>query len=116
MVSRFLAKQRSGEYRVSISQQELTAHDVASRILRRENFLIALIDRGVLDLRPVVPFVGAWSRLVVPGVVWCGLVWSCLVCVCTYMCLSHATPHHHALLGWRGVAWLWIQMTAQQQP
>lgn len=58
MVARFLEKQRSGEYRVSISQQELTAHDVASRILRRENFLIALIDQNVLDLRPVIPILG----------------------------------------------------------
>lgn len=58
MVAHFLEKQRSGEYRVSISQQELTAHDVASRILRRENFLIALIDQNVLDLRPVIPVLG----------------------------------------------------------
>lgn len=58
VVARFLEKQRSGEYRVSISQQELTAHDVASRILRRENFLVALIDQKVLDLRPIIPILG----------------------------------------------------------
>lgn len=63
VVARFLEKQRSGEYRVSIisQEQELTAHDVASRILRRDNFLVALIDQGVLDLRPVIPVLGAWS-------------------------------------------------------
>lgn len=68
MVARFLEKQRSGEYRVSISQQELTAHDVASRILRRENFLIALIDQNVLDLRPVIPVLGQCARLT--GLLW----------------------------------------------
>ena len=56
VVSRFLGKQRSGEYRVSI-HGEITAKDIACRIMRRENFLIALISRRVLDLslpRPAV--------------------------------------------------------------
>jgi len=56
VVSRFLAKQRSGEYRVSI-HGEITAKDIACRIMRRENFMIALMNRRVLDLalpRPAV--------------------------------------------------------------
>jgi autophagy-related protein 9 len=57
VVSRLLEKQRTGEYRVSINK-EITAHDVACRIMRRENFLIACLNRGILNLRLPLPFVG----------------------------------------------------------
>jgi hypothetical protein len=57
VVQRLLEKQGSGEYRVSINRH-LTAHDIASRIMRRENFLIALFNMGILDLRLRLPFIG----------------------------------------------------------
>lgn len=50
-------KQARGEYRVSITSN-VTAKDVACRIMRRENFLIALINHSVLDLRLPLPFLG----------------------------------------------------------
>ncbi len=63
VVARFLEKQRSGTYRVSINR-DITAHDIACRIMRRENFLIALINRRVLDLSLPRP---AWLVSTVVG-------------------------------------------------
>jgi autophagy-related protein 9 len=44
------------------STAKLDAHDVANRILRQENYLIALFNKDLLDLR--VPLPGALSRFV----------------------------------------------------
>lgn len=43
----------------SQSKERLDAHDIANRLMRRENFLIALINKDVLDLSiPLPPFTG----------------------------------------------------------
>lgn len=41
----------------SQSKERLDAHDIANRLMRRENFLIALINKDVLDLSIPLPFV-----------------------------------------------------------
>lgn len=38
------------------SKERLDAHDIANRIMRRENFLIAMLNKDVLDLRIPLPF------------------------------------------------------------
>jgi len=52
VVSKLVALQQSGEYRVAIhnSGQDLDALVIANRILRKENFMVALFNRGLLDL------------------------------------------------------------------
>lgn len=40
----------------SQSKERLDAHDVANRLMRKENFLIAMINKDVLDLSLPVPF------------------------------------------------------------
>lgn len=40
----------------SQSKERLDAHDIANRLMRRENFLIALINKDVLDLSIPLPF------------------------------------------------------------
>jgi hypothetical protein len=52
VVSKLRELQRSGQYRVAIHQHSdhLDALVVANRIMRKENFLIAMLNCGVLDL------------------------------------------------------------------
>lgn len=38
--------------------QVLSPHHIACRIMRRENFIIAMVNKGVLDLRMTVPLLG----------------------------------------------------------
>lgn len=59
VVSKLISLQQSGEYRIAIHNngQGLNALVIANRILRKENFLVALFNRGLLDLRP--PFAHA---------------------------------------------------------
>lgn len=40
----------------SQSKERLDAHDIANRLMRRENFLIALINKDVMDLSIPLPF------------------------------------------------------------
>lgn len=40
----------------SQSKERLDAHDIANRLMRRENFLIALINKDIMDLSVPVPF------------------------------------------------------------
>jgi len=51
VVNRFIAVQKKN----GIHQSTLTAHHIASRILRKENYMIALINRDILDLSLPVP-------------------------------------------------------------
>jgi autophagy-related protein 9 len=44
------------------TQAKLDAHDIANRIMRQENYLIALFNKELLDLR--VPLPGVLSRFV----------------------------------------------------
>lgn len=39
------------------SKQRMDAHDIANRLMRRDNYLIALINKDVLDLTLPVPFI-----------------------------------------------------------
>jgi hypothetical protein len=41
--------------RLCIVKDQLTAHDIANRILRKENFLVALVNQGLLPLQPLGP-------------------------------------------------------------
>lgn len=40
----------------SQSKQRMDAHDIANRLMRRENYMIALINKDILDLTLPVPF------------------------------------------------------------
>ncbi|KAI6245902.1 Autophagy-related protein [Erysiphe necator] len=43
----------------SQSKQRLDAHDIANRLMRRENYLIALFNKDILDLTLPIPFLKA---------------------------------------------------------
>ncbi|KAK7614529.1 autophagy protein Apg9-domain-containing protein [Phyllosticta paracitricarpa] len=40
------------------SKQRMDAHDIANRVMRRENYLIALFNKDILDLTIPIPFLG----------------------------------------------------------
>lgn len=44
------------KYLGSQSKQRLDAHDIANRLMRRENYLIAMFNKDVLDLTLPIPF------------------------------------------------------------
>ncbi|KAI8956749.1 APG9-domain-containing protein [Daldinia sp. FL1419] len=52
---RFLSKQL-GQHIASQSKERLDAHDIANRLMRRENYIIALFNKDVLDLTAPIPF------------------------------------------------------------
>ncbi len=49
-------KERHRKFMGSQSKQRMDAHDIANRLMRRDNYLIALINKDILDLTLPVPF------------------------------------------------------------
>jgi autophagy-related protein 9 len=49
-------KEYMKKYLGSQSKQRLDAHDIANRLMRKENYLIALFNKEILDLTLPVPF------------------------------------------------------------
>jgi autophagy-related protein 9 len=41
------------------SRQSMDAHDIANRLMRRENYLIAIFNKDVMDLTIEIPFLGS---------------------------------------------------------
>ena len=48
--------ERHRHFMGSQSKQRMDAHDIANRLMRRDNYLIALINKDVLDLTLPIPF------------------------------------------------------------
>ena len=55
VVERVVRLQESGEYKIAIHRRALSAHDIACRVMRKENYLIAFINQGILALHGPVP-------------------------------------------------------------
>lgn len=49
-------KEKHRRFLGSQSKQRMDAHDIANRLMRRDNYLIALINKEILDLTLPVPF------------------------------------------------------------
>ncbi len=67
----------------SQSKQRMDAHDIANRLMRKENYLIALFNKDVLDLTLPLPFIGKrqlFSRT---------LEWNINQCVMDYVFNDH---------------------------
>ncbi|KAI5854091.1 APG9-domain-containing protein [Durotheca rogersii] len=52
---RFISSQL-GRHVASQSKERLDAHDIANRLMRRENYIIALFNKDILDLTAPLPF------------------------------------------------------------
>lgn len=62
------------KYLGSQSKQRLDAHDIANRLMRKENYLIALFNKEILDLTLPVPFLQGrqlFSRTMLWTLDWC---------------------------------------------
>ncbi|KAJ6171747.1 Autophagy-related protein 9 [Penicillium chermesinum] len=58
----------------SQSKQRMDAHDIANRLMRRENYMIALINKDILDLTLPIPFLRnrqLFSRTLEWNLNWC---------------------------------------------
>jgi autophagy-related protein 9 len=69
------------KYLGSNSKERLDAHDIANRLMRKENYLIALFNKEILDLSLPVHFLGArqlFSRTLLWNLDWCvmGLIFN----------------------------------------
>ncbi|KAL6239136.1 hypothetical protein BDW75DRAFT_167766 [Aspergillus navahoensis] len=63
----------------SQSKQRMDAHDIANRLMRKENYLIALINKDILDLTLPIPFLRnrqLFSRI---------LEWNINLCIMDYV-------------------------------
>jgi autophagy-related protein 9 len=62
------------KYLGSQSKQRLDAHDIANRLMRKENYLIALFNKEILDLTLPIPFLQGrqlFSRTMLWNLDWC---------------------------------------------
>ena len=62
------------KYLGSQSKQRLDAHDIANRLMRKENYLIALFNKEILDLTLPLPFLQGrqvFSRTMLWNLDWC---------------------------------------------
>eukprot|EP00357_Protocruzia_adherens_P027133 CAMPEP_0115008128 /NCGR_PEP_ID=MMETSP0216-20121206/21694_1 /TAXON_ID=223996 /ORGANISM="Protocruzia adherens, Strain Boccale" /LENGTH=677 /DNA_ID=CAMNT_0002375409 /DNA_START=238 /DNA_END=2271 /DNA_ORIENTATION=+ len=57
------------KYRYCIVKDELTALDIASRIMRKENYLVAMVNSGVLKTKIKLPYLGE-KRVFTKAVEW----------------------------------------------
>jgi autophagy-related protein 9 len=102
VVDRLALLHEHGAFRVS-SKPKLTVHDVALRIMRKENYLIGLINKNALDL-----FVPWWLSPVASEQLFLtqSLEWSLSFCIMDYMFgensdISADFLHDVAGLQWR---------------
>lgn len=52
------------------SKQRMDAHDIANRLMRRENYLIALVNKDVLDLTVPLPFLRGRGMILTRTLEW----------------------------------------------
>lgn len=71
-----------GKHRIAVKER-LTEHDIVSRIMRKENFMIAFINKDILDIKLpwwVTPFIGPQKLFLTQS-----LEWSINFCVLHHM-------------------------------
>lgn len=79
IVQKIIRLQETGEYRVAIHGQEISALTVAQIIMRKENFMVAFVNRRMLDLTLPWPLNSRkefFSK---------SLEWSMYFCILSYM-------------------------------
>ncbi|EGG01953.1 uncharacterized protein MELLADRAFT_49970, partial [Melampsora larici-populina 98AG31] len=69
----------------SVLQRKLDAHDVANQIMREENYLIALFNKDILDLRPPLPSWMSGNALIGDRQLTTSLEWNLEFCLRGYL-------------------------------
>lgn len=60
------------------SKQRMDAHDIANRLMRKENYMIALMNRDAFDVTVPIPFIGNvqfWTRTIQWNIGLCLMDW-----------------------------------------
>lgn len=80
------------------SKVRLNAHDIANRIMRKENYIIALINKEVLDLSLSIPFLSnVNSFLSNKSVLTKTLDWNIKLCINNFIFNQHGQINSHVL-------------------
>ena len=115
VVAKILELQQSGTYRVAIHGQDLDALVIAQRIMRKENFLVALFNRHLLDL--TVP--GIKGHLLCPSLEVCHRLLECTLHMhysytrqlyCSGACISAFLTSCSITSTKYGPPFIWIQL------
>ncbi|KAI8460130.1 autophagy protein Apg9-domain-containing protein, partial [Phakopsora pachyrhizi] len=69
----------------SVLQRKLDAHDVANQIMREKNYLIALFNKDVLDLRPPLPKWMIGNAFIAEKTLTKSLEWNLAYCLRDYL-------------------------------
>lgn len=95
-------------FRVAV-KEELSEHDVVSRIMRKDNYMVALINKGLLNLKSpwwLSPFVGADSLVLTQS-----LEWSLNYCILDHMFDDQSfTVSSTFLKDRQGLEWRFVMM------
>lgn len=67
-------------HRASQSKQRMDAHDIANRLMRKENYLIALFNKDILDLTVPVPLLRQRGNILTKA-----LTWNIEICVMDFV-------------------------------
>ncbi|MBW0479481.1 hypothetical protein O181_019196 [Austropuccinia psidii MF-1] len=69
----------------SVQQRKLDAHDIANQIMREHNYLIALFNKDILDLRPPLPNKMVGNALFAETHLTTSLEWNVTFCLRGYL-------------------------------
>lgn len=115
IMRRLITLHDNGVYRVSI-QDKLTEYDIVARIMRKENYMVALINKGVLDIRLPrwVVQCSAWEDGDKTLFLTKSLEWSINFCVLQFMFNENAVMTEEFLRDTKGLQYRFVQVGAIQ--
>lgn len=67
-------------HKASQSKQRMDAHDIANRLMRKENYLIALFNKDILDITVPFPILKKRGNILTKA-----LTWNIEMCVMDYV-------------------------------
>ena len=62
------------------SKERMDAHDIANRLMRKENYLIALFNKDILDISVPLPFLRRRGNILTKA-----LTWNIEICIMDYV-------------------------------
>jgi autophagy-related protein 9 len=116
VMRRLITLHDSGVYRVSI-QEKLTEYDIVARIMRKDNYMVALINKGVLDIRLprwVVQYLFMWENSDKTMFLTKSLEWSINFCVLQFMFNENAVMTEEFLRDVKGLQYRFVRVGVMQ--
>lgn len=117
VMRRLITLHDNGVYRVSI-QEKLTEYDIVARIMRKDNYMVALINKGVLDIRLprwiVQCSMFMWEDSEKTLFLTKSLEWSINFCVLQFMFNENAVMTEEFLRDVKGLQYRFVRVGALQ--